>query len=212
MATVDTFASSFVYGGGNTVTFGYQSSLVTSSNSIVINASTSAIAGATGSACYIAPIRTIGTGNVASLLSYNDLTKEIQYASTVTMTGSIAASSYFSNSDRRLKTNIEPFPPVLNRVKQIQPVQFEWKADGKKDYGFIAQQFFQKMDFLNEAHHYHGIEDLKDASGSDLFYSMEYPKITAILCKALQEVAEEGQQMRETIEDLKYRVEALENK
>jgi hypothetical protein len=163
-------------------------------NSIVINASGVGITGATGS-CYVAPIRSVTAGSSqGNILVYDSVNKEIQSASTLTFSGSIAASSYFSTSDVRLKTNIQSFPSVLEKVKRLEPVQFDWKLSGKPDYGFIAQQFYREFDFLSEAHDYLGDESPAQ------YYSMEYSKITAILCKALQEMEEKNEDFRISVE------------
>jgi Chaperone of endosialidase len=50
-------------------------------------------------------------------------------------------------SDARLKTNIQPFPNVLDKLTQLQPVHFDWKSSAPpelrggsgRQYGFIAQ-------------------------------------------------------------------------
>jgi endosialidase-like protein len=51
-------------------------------------------------------------------------------------------------SDARLKTNIQPFPSVLDKLAQLEPVHFDWKASNPpelhlgsgRQYGFVAQQ------------------------------------------------------------------------
>jgi endosialidase-like protein len=51
-------------------------------------------------------------------------------------------------SDARLKTNIEPFPRVLDRLAQLEPVHFDWNASAPSEVrfqrgrqtGLIAQQ------------------------------------------------------------------------
>ena len=53
-------------------------------------------------------------------------------------------------SDKRLKTNITPLTGSLEKIKQIEVRNFEWRDDlewdigeerpGQKDWGFIAQQ------------------------------------------------------------------------
>lgn len=159
-------------------------------NSIILNATGVAINGTTASSCYMSPIRSVGVATQSALLAYNTTTNEIQYANNVTFSGSIAATTYYSSSDSRLKKNIEPLPSVLEGVKKLEPVQFNWKNDNKADYGFIAQQFYKQFPFLNEAHNYNGTEFPQDVSGADVFYSMEYSKITAILVKAIQELDE----------------------
>ena len=80
-------------------------------------------------------------------------------------------------------------------MKKIEPVQFDWKKDGKADYGFIAQQFYKEMDFLQPAHQYFGEEEPKNEDGTERFYSLEYFKMTAILWKAVQELNDKFEQL-----------------
>jgi hypothetical protein len=40
------------------------------------------------------------------------------------------------SSDLRLKTNILPFAPVLDRIAKLQPVHFDWKAKEYPEYHF----------------------------------------------------------------------------
>ena len=53
-----------------------------------------------------------------------------------------ASGSVSCSSDKRLKKNIEPLTGVLDKIRQIKGVSFDWK-DGRngsrKDVGVIAQ-------------------------------------------------------------------------
>ena len=42
------------------------------------------------------------------------------------------------SSDARLKTNVRPFEPVLDRLARLQPVHFTWKAAEFPEYHFGA--------------------------------------------------------------------------
>jgi hypothetical protein len=138
----------------------------------------------------LGPIREInGTTVLATpvtqiLLVYDTSSFEVKSCKNLELEGTILANSFFTSSDRRLKKNIEPFPSVLEHIKNTHPVKFQWRKDDRHDYGFIAQEFYKEFDFLKEAHNWEGDED------RDKFYSMEYPKITAILFKAVQELNE----------------------
>ncbi|MFN7729241.1 MAG: tail fiber domain-containing protein, partial [Bdellovibrio sp.] len=54
------------------------------------------------------------------------------------VSGNVKATSFISTSDRRLKTNIEA-SPGLEKILQLQGVQYDWKANGVHEYGVIAQ-------------------------------------------------------------------------
>jgi len=63
--------------------------------------------------------------------------------------GACHATSFPTSSDRRLKTNIIPITDTLNKIKQVQPVYFEWNeqyenmgrgVQGEQQIGIIAQE------------------------------------------------------------------------
>jgi hypothetical protein len=48
--------------------------------------------------------------------------------------------SYTTSSDYRLKENIVPMTGALDKVIQLKPVTYTWKADGSNGQGFIAHE------------------------------------------------------------------------
>lgn len=61
-------------------------------------------------------------------------------ASVGSISSSTTATSYNTTSDYRLKTNIEDLAGGLDRVLQMRPVAFDWKASGEPARGFIAHE------------------------------------------------------------------------
>jgi hypothetical protein len=55
-------------------------------------------------------------------------------------TGSISATVFNALSDENRKENIVPIIEALSTVKQIKGVGFNWKDNGRKSYGVIAQE------------------------------------------------------------------------
>ena len=53
--------------------------------------------------------------------------------------GNVKASAFYYSSDRRLKENIRPLSDSLDKIKKLQGVSFDWKKDGEKSIGLIAQ-------------------------------------------------------------------------
>jgi len=49
-------------------------------------------------------------------------------------------TGWSNSSDVALKSDIVVHEPVLDRVMQLRPVRFTWKADGSDGSGFIAQE------------------------------------------------------------------------
>jgi hypothetical protein len=92
-------------------------------------------------------------------------------------TGLLVASS----SDIRLKENIMPIEKGLDKVLQLQGVNYTWKSDDKheKKIGLIAQEVekvLPELVFTNEADGYKGIN---------------YAEITAVLIEAVKELKKE---------------------
>ena len=56
--------------------------------------------------------------------------------------GDVVAASTTTNSDRRLKKNINDIPYGLSEVLQLRGVEFDWKKkrSGVHDIGVIAQE------------------------------------------------------------------------
>ncbi len=108
--------------------------------------------------------------------------------------GDVQAASFIYSSDQRLKTNIQPLADnTLEKVKQIQPVTFNWKTGGDKEIGFIAQ----------DVEKYY--PELVTTNPSTGMKGMEYGNMTAVLLKAIQE-------QQTQIDQLKQEVETLKNK
>jgi len=65
-------------------------------------------------------------------------------AVTATTVGSIRTSgsttSYNTSSDYRLKTDAQPMTGATARLKALNPVNFEWIADGTRVDGFLAHE------------------------------------------------------------------------
>jgi hypothetical protein len=51
-----------------------------------------------------------------------------------------SATSYNTSSDYRLKTDAQPMTGATDRLKQLNPVNFEWIADGTRVDGFLAHE------------------------------------------------------------------------
>ena len=102
--------------------------------------------------------------------------------------------SYIAVSDRSLKTDITPFPLVLEKVKQLKPCHYRFKDDmsgGNKSIGLIAQEV--EPLFPEVVHEKDGIK------------AINYDAFAVIAIQAIKE-------QQEIIEELKTRIERLENK
>ena len=108
----------------------------------------------------------------------------------ITASGQIQATSFNAQSDRRLKGNIHSLSSSLEKINQLNPVQYEWKSSGRPDYGFVAQDYYKIFPDLCPA----GLEGEEpvDTEGKPVHYTIDYGKITCFLTGAVQELAKKN--------------------
>jgi hypothetical protein len=95
--------------------------------------------------------------------------------------GEVTAVDYNSTSDFNLKTNIQTVENSLEIVDNLRGVSFEWKENGNKSYGVIAQELEKVLPEL--------------VKGNDP-KTVSYSGIIGVLIEAIKELKKE-------IEDLK---------
>ena len=125
------------------------------------------------------------TGNSSILAFWN--TNGI--VGTINTSGS--ATSYNTSSDARLK-NVLGEAKGLEIINALNPVNFEWKSDGKTQDGLIAQEVEEVFP-----------QAVSEPELEGEWYSVDYSKFATPLIKAIQE-------QQAIIEDLKSRIETLE--
>ena len=124
------------------------------------------------------------------------------FYSNTTKIGSITnngntATSYNTSSDYRLKENIAPMTGALNVVQQLNPVTYNWKADGSSGQGFIAHELQAVVpDCVT------GEKDAVDEEGKPAYQGIDTSFLVATLTAAIQE-------QQAQIEELKAEVQAL---
>jgi len=106
------------------------------------------------------------------------------------VTNTASATAYNTSSDARLK-DVTGSARGLEVINALNPVAFNWKADGKADEGLLAQEV---LEIVPNA-----------VSGSEEeYYQMDYSKLVTHLIAGMKE-------QQTIIEDLKTRIETLEN-
>jgi len=118
--------------------------------------------------------------------------------------GNITAQSFYATSDQRLKTDVRLLPSQWENIKSLKPSEYIWKKDSTYDCGFIAQQIYQIYPHLKPLIDADmNAENPVNANGEPIYYTIDYSKLTPLLCKGLQEVMVETEQLREEIRALK---------
>jgi hypothetical protein len=122
--------------------------------------------------------------------------------------GTSGSNAYYSTtSDYRLKENITPMTGALEKVAQLKPVNYKWKADGSDGEGFIAHELAEVC-----PHAVVGDKDAVDADGNPIYQSIDTSFLVGVLTKAIQELKAINDTQAETINALTARVVALEGK
>ena len=89
-------------------------------------------------------------------------------------------TAYGSASDERLKENIEVIPNALEKVKELKGVNFNYKKDGKRSTGLIAQDL-QKV--LPEA-----VYTTNDIETKEEHLAINYGLVIGLLVEAIKEL------------------------
>jgi len=99
--------------------------------------------------------------------------------------GTVTGGSFFYDSDRRLKENIQIIPNALDKVKMLEGVSFEWIADktNDKSLGFIAQDVEKVLPEVV-------------STDKDGMKSVEYGNIVAVLVEAIKEQQKEIEELK----------------
>lgn len=109
-----------------------------------------------------------------------------------------SSTSYTTTSDYRLKENILSMTGALDKVAQLKPVTYTWKADGSNGQGFIAHELQAVVPDCVI-----GNKDEINEDGSIKPQSVDTSFLVATLTAAIQE-------QQTIINNLKTRIEALE--
>jgi len=110
-----------------------------------------------------------------------------------------SSTSYNTSSDYRLKENVTADWDATTRLKQLNPVRFNFISDADTTVdGFLAHEV---QDIVPEA--ISGTKDAVDDEGNPVYQGIDQSKLTPLLTKALIEAVEK-------IEQLEARITALE--
>jgi hypothetical protein len=104
-------------------------------------------------------------------------------------------------SDRRVKENIAPLNSVMNGLKALEPVSYNYIFDSSKknDFGFIAQDVEKEFPHL--------VNEMDDG-----LKGLNYAGFSVIAIKAIQEQQQIIEKQQTVIDQLLDRVSKLEEK
>ena len=124
-----------------------------------------------------------GSMSVASVLTAHDIMPSVD---NVSICGGAASAwqvvesySYVTKSDAALKQDIGPLPDTLPLVAAVTPQAFQYQGDGRRHWGFIAQDVQAAV----------GDCPVDLVSGEEGRLGLDYGGLTAMLWKAVQELS-----------------------
>ena len=92
--------------------------------------------------------------------------------------GDMIAYSTTTSSDRKLKDDIVNVENAIDKIKELNGVEFTWKKDGTKSAGVIAQDVEKVMP--------HAVKEVEDLNGGDSYKTVRYDSIHALLIEAIK--------------------------
>ncbi len=102
-----------------------------------------------------------------------------------------STTAYNTSSDYRLKENVAPMQNALDTIAQLNPVTYNWKADGSDGQGFIAHELQAVVpDCVS------GAKDAVDDEGNPQYQGVDTSFLVATLVKAIQELKAEVDDLR----------------
>ena len=115
------------------------------------------------------------SGSIGINVTGSDITHGITLPNSADSSGIVKAHAYATYSSLKFKENVASIEDPLGTVMSMRGVTFDWKQNGKKDYGFIAEEINQVMPEIV-------FEDDSPTGVS----SMDYQKIVPVLIEAIK--------------------------
>jgi hypothetical protein len=108
------------------------------------------------------------------------------------------ASSFPTSSDARFKTNVAQVNGVLEKLRDVRAVFFEWNEDytslgrstGKREIGVVAQEIEAVF------------PELVTEWGDKKYKALDYGRLAAVLLEAVKELAERNETLTQQVRDL----------
>jgi hypothetical protein len=198
---VTTFTGGITATGAQTITFGTNAPTMYGNNIANNTINQSAIIGG------------VGSNNISNGLNVTGNYLSTGYCGN--FAGNIVATSYNATSDRRLKSNVESLSSQWNAINKIEPVTFDWIANGRPDIGFIAQNVYNAYPQLRPNYETmdptSNIDEPLDLSGNPLYYTIDYGRMTPFLWQGMREIMQRVELLESENAQLKTRIQSIES-
>lgn len=122
------------------------------------------------------------------------LDMRLQNDGTLHVDGDVVAYSTTTSSDRKLKEDIVNVENAIEKVKQLNGVEFTWKKDGSRAAGVIAQDV--------EAVLPQAVKEVEDLNGDDTHKVVDYNALHSIMIEAIKEQQAQIEELTKRVEEL----------
>ena len=132
----------------------------------------------------------VKTTSLTTLQSVNFLSVGAS-GTTLTVTGTVSATTLIETSTESSKTDITPLlPPQLDKIVQLNPVSFRYKSNNEYSIGLIAEEVVKIYpEFVS-------YDDYGNISG------INYSKLTSVLVQGIKELKQIVDEQQITINQL----------
>ena len=111
------------------------------------------------------------------------------------------ATSFSTSSDDRLKCGIGPLEGVLEKLREIRGVSFEWnekfaslgRSSGKRELGVLAREVSAVF------------PELVTKWGDENYLAVDYGRLTAVLVEAIKELVDQNEALAKRLDALERR-------
>ena len=105
--------------------------------------------------------------------------------------GDVYAYSTLTTSDISLKENIKPIENALDIVNKLKGVTFDWKKDGTKSLGYIAQDVEEILPEM--------VKEVPNWDNKETHKTVNYAAMVAILSEAIKEQQKQIEELKSII-------------
>ena len=102
--------------------------------------------------------------------------------------GDVIAASTTVSSDERLKENISTYENSIDTINQLKGVSFEWKKDGKKSGGVIAQDVQKVLPEL--------VRTKKSLNDEEETLTVDYNGLIGVLIEAVKDLSNQVNELK----------------
>ena len=105
--------------------------------------------------------------------------------------GDVYAYSSLTTSDISLKQNIQPIENAIDTVKKLNGVTFDWKKDGTKSLGYIAQEVEEVLPEM--------VKEVPNWDNKGTHKTVNYAAMVAVLSEAIKEQQKQIDELKSII-------------